>query len=58
MVEGLSHNTIEPVANEATKAPDGTDARDPEQYNYGGEIDRKSNAVVLGAEDFDGEIGE
>ena len=46
------------MADDATLLPDSGDAGKPENHEDAGDIDGESDAVVLGAEDFDGEVNE
>ena len=58
LVESLSHNGVEPAANETAVIPDGTDARNPEHHEQARDVNWDGDAIVFGLENLDRKIDE
>ena len=58
LVESFGHNAVEPIADDAAELPDGADTGEPEKHEDACNINWKSDAVILGAEDLNGKIDE
>ena len=57
-VEKAGEKRVEAVADQAAALPDAGNAGNPDKHKDTGEVDREGDAVVLGAENFDGKIDQ
>lgn len=58
LAQDVGGEAVEPATNDATVVPDGGDAGKPYYHEKTGDINRNSDTIIVGAENFNGEINE